>query len=438
MRAEFDTLCDDILGQLRADEDATLNLRAEASDFVRFNRGRVRQPGHVRHGMVSLRLLRGQRHAAVTFNVSGDRDLETARAALDHLRGLLEVVPEDPHLLWEQDGESTSNVQAGTPATGAEIVETIVDAARDLDLVGILASGEMATGFASSRGQRNWDQKHGWLFDWCLYAGGDKAVKSTLGGSEFHPEKLRSRIASDSEQLEILTRPARRLEPGDYRVYLTPSAMGELLDLVSSDGFSLRAHRSHSSSLERMAHEGARLSPRVHLSEDVRGGLAPGFSEHGFSRPGHIPLVSEGALVGALVSPRSAREYGQPTNGTSTWEAPDSLAMSGGDLPEQDAMKALGTGLYISNLWYLNYSDHTQGRITGMTRFATLWVEDGVPVAPTEVMRFDDTLFHLLGEGLEDLTREVSMLPSTQTYGMRSASSQRVPGALIRDMTFTL
>jgi hypothetical protein len=73
-----------------------------------------------------------------------------------------------------------------------------------------------------------------------------------------------------------------------------------------------------------------------------------------------------------------------------------------------------------------------------MTRFATVWVEDGVPVAPTEVMRFDDTIYALLGEKLEALTETVDMLPSASTYGMRSASSQRVPGALIEGMTFTL
>ena len=52
----------------------------------------------------------------------------------------------------------------------------------------------------------------------------------------------------------------------------------------------------------------------------------------------------------------------------------------------------MGTGVYIGNLGYLNYSDRTAGRMTGMTRFATFWVEDGQVVAPLNVMRFDDTI----------------------------------------------
>ena len=35
-----------------------------------------------------------------------------------------------------------------------------------------------------------------------------------------------------------------------------------------------------------------------------------------------------------------------------------------------------------------------------MTRFATFWVEDGVIQSPLEVMRFDETIYRMLGENL--------------------------------------
>ena len=80
--------------------------------------------------------------------------------------------------------------------------------------------------------------------------------------------------------------------------------------------------------------------------------------------------------------------------------------MAGGELAAADALAALGTGLYVGNLWYLNYSDRPACRMTGMTRFATFWVEDGRIVAPVDVLRFDDTIYRMLGENLEALTRE--------------------------------
>ncbi len=73
-----------------------------------------------------------------------------------------------------------------------------------------------------------------------------------------------------------------------------------------------------------------------------------------------------------------------------------------------------------------------------MTRFACWWVEDGVPVAPIEHLRFDDSIFSLFGAQLEALTSERELIPDTSTYEGRSLSTAEVPGALVREMRFTL
>jgi len=138
------------------------------------------------------------------------------------------------------------------------------------------------------------------------------------------------------------------------------------------------------------------------------------------------------------VSPRSAKEYGLATNAANGGEAPESLDLAAGGLAERDVLQALDTGLYISNLWYLNFSDRPAGRITGMTRFATFWVEGGRVVAPVTPMRFDESIYRLLGETLIDLTRERELLPDSSTYGERQTSSARLPGALVSALRFTL
>ena len=94
--------------------------------------------------------------------------------------------------------------------------------------------------------------------------------------------------------------------------------------------------------------------------------------------------------------------------------------------------------MYVNRLWYLNYSDRPAARLTGMTRFATFWVEDGRVVAPLNVMRFDETIYNMLGDNLAGLTSDRELLPSATTYHERSTSSARLPGALIRDFAFTL
>jgi hypothetical protein len=54
------------------------------------------------------------------------------------------------------------------------------------------------------------------------------------------------------------------------------------------------------------------------------------------------------------------------------------------------------------------------------------------------VMRFDDSIFHLFGAGLEGLTRERELLLDADTDFQRSVGCMRLPGALIDGMSFTL
>ena len=73
-----------------------------------------------------------------------------------------------------------------------------------------------------------------------------------------------------------------------------------------------------------------------------------------------------------------------------------------------------------------------------MTRFATFWVENGRLAAPVAPLRYDETLYRMLGEKLVGLTAERELLLDEGTYGGRSTRSARLPGALVDDFTFTL
>jgi predicted Zn-dependent protease len=112
--------------------------------------------------------------------------------------------------------------------------------------------------------------------------------------------------------------------------------------------------------------------------------------------------------------------------------------MAPGELAPGEVLRALDAGLHIGNLWYTNYSDRAAGRITGMTRFATFWVERGRIVAPVAPMRFDDSIYRMLGRNLVDLTRGRELLLDTGTYGERSTGSMRLPGALLGALRLTL
>ena len=73
-----------------------------------------------------------------------------------------------------------------------------------------------------------------------------------------------------------------------------------------------------------------------------------------------------------------------------------------------------------------------------MTRYACFWVEGGEIVGPIQDMRFDDSLFRVLGSELVNLTEQTLMEPSVETYFMRSLGGKRIPGILVNDFKLTL
>ncbi|MBM2886839.1 hypothetical protein JFK97_20870 [Chromobacterium phragmitis] len=438
MRAHLQALAAALGALLREGEGYTLWLEAERTDFVRFNHGKVRQAGAVEQVYLDMRLIRGQRQATQQLSLSGGPDdMALLEAALPELRAALEQVQDDPFLLLNEQPQSSERIGQHALPPAENMVADILAAAEGHDLVGILASGQMSFGFANHLGQFNWQQGESWNFDWSLYSHGDKAVKRSQAGTAWDGAALRGAIDEAAGQLEWLKLPAKSLEPGEYRAYFTPSALGALLNMLNWGGVSEKEVRSKRSPLLKLAEGEVKLSPLVHLAEAGGEGLSPLFQHEGFIRPERVELISGGEHRNSLIDPRSAREYGLQPN-TGSMEFAEAMQLQAGDLPRDQALQALGTGVYLSNLWYLNFSDRSACRITGMTRFACFWVEDGKIVAPLGVMRFDDSLFSLLGEQLQALTAERELLVDAGSYGGRAKQSKLLPGALVKSLRFSL
>ncbi|WP_204378127.1 metallopeptidase TldD-related protein [Chromobacterium sphagni] len=438
MQGHFKNLAAELARQLHGEEGFTLWLEAECSDFVRFNHGQVRQAGAVKQAYLEVRLVRGQRQVVQQLSFSGgEEDLALLLDSLPALRAALDDVADDPFLLLNDSPQNSERVAAAGLPSSAAMAADILAAAQGHDLVGILAAGDMSFGFANHLGQLNWQQGGSWSFDWSLYSHGDKAVKRSLAGSEWDAGQLRRIIAEAADQLELLKLPPKALQPGSYRAYFTPSALGSLLSMLNWGGLSEKEVRSKRSSLLKLVDGEARLSPLLTLVEAGADGLAPQFQSEGFIKPDAVELIVGGKHRNSLISPRSSREFGLVPN-AGTHEAAESLQMAAGELPQAQALEALGTGVYLSNLWYLNFSDRSACRITGMTRFACFWVEGGEIVAPLGVMRFDDSLFNLLGDQLEALTQERELLVDAGSYGGRATGSRHLPGALVKSLHFSL
>ena len=440
MKDLFQALAGHVQSLAAPGEILTSGFSGEDSHFIRFNRSAVRQATAVRQARWTLSLIDDGRRVDATTTLAGDlkQDLERLTALVSRLREAIVDAPKDPYLLLPDAPRSTEQESTGALPGADVVIDAVTKAGQGLDIVGLYAGGPVYHGYANSLGQRNWQRADNYHLEWCLYHDRDKAVKTSLSGAAWDALAFAARMARARDQVERLALPARSLAPGRYRAYLAPAAVKELLDMLCWGGFSVKSLRTKDSPLLRLSEGEQSLDPRITLRENTADGLAPGFQSDGFVRPGSVDLIRDGRAAQSLVSPRSAREYGLPTNGANADESPESLDLDGGDLPAEEALARLGTGLYIGNLWYLNFSDRTACRLTGMTRFACFWVQDGAIQAPLDVMRFDDTIYRLLGSQLEALTCERDLLPDGGTYGARNTASARVPGLLVRELTLTL
>ena len=435
----FEALLGALRNAIEPGEHFTLGYSAEHSQFVRLNHAKVRQAGLVSQASVQLRLVRDGRQAQqqITLGEAAALDSQRLRDGLVQLRQTLPLLPADPYLsLDERAWHNHSLLEQPLPEL-SEVLALVEHEAGDLDLVGIYAAGPLCQGFANSFGAFGWHQANSFNFDWSLFHANGQAVKANYAGQAWSADSFVTRLRQAREQLDFLGRPAITLVPGSYRAYLAPAAMDEIAGMLCWGGFSAQALATGNSSLQRLYNGDASLSPRVSFDEQVSGSLSPPFSDEGSPRQ-DLRLINEGRALQRLVSARSAAEFGQQANGADGHETPCALSLAPGHLASAQILQRLGSGLYISNLWYLNYSDLPAARMTGLTRFATFWVEEGRIQGPVSTMRFDDSLYSVLGSQLEDLTRERELILSTNTYGQRSTGSSHLPGALVRALTLTL
>ncbi|SFK02910.1 Predicted Zn-dependent protease or its inactivated homolog [Paraburkholderia megapolitana] len=438
-QAHFTRLADEIERLQQGAETTLSSFVAEQSDFIRFNAGKVRQIGSVSQGKLTLRLIDGARQAYSTFTVCGDvqQDLDAIDAALAALRDSLRDAADDPHLLFDTTQWQRVTRRSGHLPDPQALIRTVAECAQGLDFVGFYAGGTIVRGFASTGGSRGWYEVDSFNFSWSLYDPSGRAIKTTYAGDDWSDAAFAQKVEQAAARLPVLALTPRALSPGGYRAWLAPAALEELLGVASWSGFSARAHATSRSVLRKLHAGEAALDPRVTLSEDLDLGITPGFNEDGYVRES-VPLIDAGRSAGRLTNARSAREYSLQPNGALASEAPVALSMLPGDLPDDEVLAKLDTGLYVGNLWYVNVSDPMNCRLTGMTRFATFWVEHGKIVAPLDAMRFDDSLYRLLGDQLEALGAQPELLLSDSTYGERATGGMQLPGVLVRSFELTL
>jgi len=439
-KAHFEAVASSALAELLPDEKAAINYSSESSCFMRFTGAKVRQTGSVEQATFQMKLYRGPKSYTFSVGMAGELDMDKDRvaAAIGSARTVMGLLPDDPYQVLPEARDTSDVSYDGRLLPEPEIPVRILEPAAGLDFTGIYSQGVICRGAANTAGARHWFATETFLLDYSAWLPNGKAVKSSYAGREWHDAEYVRRLAETRRSLDNLGAEAKVLEPGKYRAFVTADALNEVIPFFSWNGLGEKGIRQGESAFIALKEGRESFSPLFGLSQDFSLGIQPAFNDEGELAAERLRLVDKGKLANTLVSNRTAKQYGIPSNASPEEEYLRSASIDAGELPEAKALEALGTGIYVSNFHYLNWSDPATARVTGMTRFACLWVENGKIAGPIKDLRFDESLYNLLGAKLEAVTKERHLIVESSTYEQRDVGGSLLPGLLVNGLTFTL
>ena len=193
--------------------------------------------------------------------------------------------------------------------------------------------------------------------------------------------------------------PRENLEPGEYRVLLSPMIAANLVEEVARAasagsvvfGFSFLHDRRPG---DEVAGEALTILDRP---RDAGLPEARGFDDEGVATRDKA-IIEKGVFMGFLHNSKTAAKMGAETTGNAGWifPRPFNLEVAPGDLKPEEMLEALRDGVYITNNWYTRFQNHLEGTFSTVSRDAVIIVRRGRPVACTPRVRIADSMPRIL------------------------------------------
>ena len=428
-----------IFSKLNSDEELVIFVHSEESTFIRFNHSRVRQNTNVYQHEMSLKYQKNKKAFSFAFNLSLDlhSDLSLAMSYIEMGRSQEPLFAESSQYTEVVNNGQITDIEKADRPADKDIILWITEECKNVDMVGLWCSGPVRSVSANSKGQFQYSEVDSFFFDYSIY-NGPRASKGYFSTETWSFDQFKENIQSTIRKLGFLSKPLQEVKRGEHRVFLEPMAVDEIISSMSWGGFSQAGYQQGRSPLKKLIDKEVSLSEQISIYENLGLGYAPLFNSLGEIADKKMAIIEKGRMNQLLTSTATAKEYKLTSNKADAGEVPRSLEISGGTIKASNALKELHTGLYLSNLHYINWSDQTYARLTGMTRFACYWVEKGEIIGPIQDLRFDESVYNLFGKNLVGLTVEQELYLNTATYQKRSLGAKKVPGALIENFNFTL
>jgi len=436
-RDEMQRLAQRALGFSTADE-ARVNIDSGVRGNTRFAVNQISTGGDVYDATLSFTSAFGKKVASATTNRFDD---ESLRQVVQTSERLARLVPEDPEYIGELGPqqyveaspffESTASL---TPEARAAAVNAITRpaAAKNLVATGFLDMFVGSQAVATKKGLFAYQAGTGAnLTTTVRTADGTGSGWAGVGQNDWskvEPAVLADRAIRKAE----LSRNAKAVEPGKWTVIMEPTAVANLVQLMTfgMDARSADEGRSFFSKAGGGNKIGERfLDPRVSIYSDP---TDPQLFSAAFSGQGlpnrRMQWVENGTLRNLQYSRFWAQKSGRQPTGFI-----DGFYMSGGSSTIDQMIASTERGLLVTRLWYIRPVDPRTILYTGLTRDGTFLVENGRITSAVKNLRWNESPIFMLNN-IEAMSAPVRVSASESG---EAGNSVVVPAIKARDFTFT-
>jgi predicted Zn-dependent protease len=384
---------------------AHLEAIVERQELLRFANSRITYQHSEERILVRARIIRAGRAA---WGTTSSLQAEALLALRERLETIVRALPRNgtPSLAEPSAAVSASTYFESTAAaTAHDRASLFRDALRMLPpgatLGGSIAHGVVEHSVANTNGVSQGEQRTRAAAQFI----GSLGEQSSFGRIVHrNAAALSTRAVLDSMLDGLTPLPQRALEAGVYRASLGPQATITLLAIFAQIALGGHQYLHGLSAVSGQMGEKV-VSPLLTLVDDGGddAGLPTTFDTEGHAKR-RVTLVDHGRLAGVVHDAQTAqRAQVLPTGHTAPpgWRfgadpIPSHLFMDAGRSNDNDLMAAVGTGLSIQRIDYVRVVNARQTLVTGTTRDATRWIEDGRVVARVPHFRFTLRLTDLL------------------------------------------
>lgn len=436
-RDEAKAITDRVLGFATADE-TRVTISSGARGNTRFAVNQVSTAGDNYNAEVSVRSVIGKRSGTVSTNKLDD---ESLRRAVQTAEQLARLAPEDPEAMpelgaqrYEADDAWRESTATLSPTARAAAVQAIATPSRAANLTstGYLEHQAESTAVANNRGLFAYGRSTGAVLTTTV-----RTPDGTGSGWAGGIANDWSRIDSASLGARAIEKARRSMnpvavEPGRYTVVLEPTAVGNLVQLLSR-AFSARSADEGRSFFSR-AGGGTKigervLDPRVTLVSDPHDERAP---TNTFSGDG-MPVTRTTWIENGVVKTLAYDRYWAQQKNVEPTQSGGSFIMSGGDSSLEELIASTERGILVTRFWYIRPVDPRTILYTGLTRDGTFLIEKGKVTRAVKNLRFNESPVFMLNN-LESLGRP-ERVSASESGGV--GQGVVVPAIKVRDFNFT-